>query len=267
MLLLVALLACMAHTSLLAETPWPCESALLPPYSALGAPPRLRTMRRGALPSTSAPSGCRALVPWRSTLMVALSGKFSYPGRAEGLLARFGAVSTLRGVKYWSVTDSAWRTLVTDAGALDGMDLPRRRADFAAAEMTPGRDLYFDQRDNRSSGLVTYRMRVLERGENHAVIQIENVTSVWLFVIPLFGPGDLQSLYILRRLSPGVWSYQSLTGAREAVLIPSETASYVNRAVAIYRHILGIPTDQDPPASSSIPASRLAETGAGHPPR
>ena len=57
--------------------------------------------------------------------------------------------------------------------------------------------------DNRSSGLVTYRMRVLDQGENHAEIAVENVTSVWLFVIPLFDPGDLQSLYILQRLSPG----------------------------------------------------------------
>ena len=92
-------------------------------------------------------------------------------------------------------------------------------------------------------------MRVLEQSENHAEVAVENVTSVWLFVIPLFDPGDLQSLYVLQRLSPGVWGLASLTGAREGALNPSGTASYVNRAVAIYRHIVGIPTDQFPPAS------------------
>ncbi len=247
--LLLAFLAWIVPLGARAETPWPCERSLLPPYAALGAPPSLLTMRSGSLPPISAPSDCRPWIPWRSSLLVTLAGRFRYLGDADGLLARFGAISALRGIKYWSVTDGAWRTLVTDAGALDGLDMPRRRADFSVAEMSSGRDLYFDQQDNRSSGLVSYRMRVLERGEDHAVIVVENVTSVWLFVIPLFDPGDLQSLYVLRRLSPGVWGFQSLTGAREGMLIPSSAASYVNRAVAIYRHIIGIPTDQNPPAS------------------
>jgi len=39
----------------------------------------------------------------------------------------------------------------------------RRRADFAAAEMKPGADLYFEEEDNRSSSPVVYRCRVLER--------------------------------------------------------------------------------------------------------
>ncbi len=248
-LLLLAFLAWIGPVEAMADAGWPCESALLPPYPRVGTPPGLLTLKRGELPSATLPSDCEARILWRSSLLVTLSGKFRYPGSVDGLLARFGAVSALRGIKYWSITDGAWRTLVTDAGALDGLDLPRRRADFAVSEMTSGQDLYFDQSDNRSSGLVTYRMRVLERGEDHVVIAIENVTSVWMFVIPLFDPGDLQSLYILRRLSPGVWGYQSLTGAREGVLNPSSAASYVNRAVAVYRHIVGIPTDQNPPAS------------------
>ncbi len=248
-LLLLALLVSIGPIEARADTGWPCESVLLPPYPPVGAPPGLLTLKRSELPSVTTPRDCRARIPWRSSLLVTLSGKFPYSGGADGLLARFGAVSAFRGIKYWSVTDGAWRTLVTDARALDGPDPPRRRADFAASEMTSGRNLYFDQSDNRSSGLVTYRMRVLERDDDHAVIAIENVTSVWMFVLPLFDPGDLQSLYIVRRLSPGVWGYQSLTGAREGVLNPSGGASYINRAVAIYRHIVGIPTDRNPPAS------------------
>ena len=248
-LLLVALLICVGPAELRSELRWPCESALLPPYPAVGAPPNLLTIRSGELASIAAPSNCQARIPWRSSLLVALAGSFRYAGNADDLLARFGSISAFRGIKYWSVTDSAWRILVTDAGALDGLDMPHRRWDFTVSEMKSGRDLYFDQRDNRSSGLVIYRMRVLEQGESHAAVEVENVTSVWLFVIPLFDPGDLQSLYTLQRLSAGDWGFASLTGAREGALNPSGTASYVNRAVAIYRHIVGIPTDQSPPAS------------------
>lgn len=248
-ILLLTLLVLAGPAELRADVGWPCESALLPPYPSVGAPPNLRLIRSRELASISAPGNCQARIPWRSTLMVAMAGSFRYDGNADGLLARFGAISASRGIKYWSVTDGAWRVLVTDAGALDGMDVPRRRQDFTAAEMASGRDLYFEQHDNRSSDLVTYRMRVLEHDEDHAAITVENATSVWLFVIPLFDPGDLQSLYIVRRLSPGVWGFASLSGAREGVLNPGAAGSYVNRAVAIYRHIVGIPTDQDPPAS------------------
>lgn len=247
--LLLALLVWINAAELRADVRWPCESALLPPYPAVGAPPNLLTIRSSDVASISVPGNCQARIPWRSSLMVTMAGSFRYDGSADGLLARFGSISASRGIKYWSVTDGAWRTLITEAGALDGLDVPRRRQDFTVAEMKSGHDLYFEQRDNRSSGLVTYRMRVLDHDEDQAVITVENVTSVWLFVIPLFDPGDLQSLYIVQRLSPGVWGFTSLSGAREGALNPSGSASYVNRTVAIYRHFVGIPTDQPPPAS------------------
>jgi hypothetical protein len=39
------------------------------------------------------------------------------------------------------------------------------------------------------------------------------------------------------------------TGGNASSLIAGHEASLVNRAVAIYRHLTGIPTDQEPPAS------------------
>jgi hypothetical protein len=68
------------------------------------------------------------------------------------------------------------------------------------------------------------------------------------FVLPLFAPGDLLATYVLEKLSPGVWGYYSLSDAREGVFGGRHEASYENRAVAIYRHMVGIPTDQEPPA-------------------
>ena len=79
------------------------------------------------------------------------------------LLARFGAVSRLRGVRYWSVTDQAWKTLIHDAFAVTDAAGTTRRDDFRPNELQPGVSLYSAERDGRSSGMVIYRMRVIER--------------------------------------------------------------------------------------------------------
>jgi hypothetical protein len=153
-------------------------------------------------------------------------------------------------VRYWSVSKKRWQDLVTEAHALEGPDGTHRRADFAADEMKPGRDLYFRQ-TNGGSGSVVYRMRVREVASDRLVLETENTTGVRLLVMPLFKPGDLRSVYFFERASPGVWSYYSLTGVHRGAspLAQGHEPSYINRAIAIFRHAAGIPTDQEPPAA------------------
>jgi hypothetical protein len=134
---------------------------------------------------------------------------------------------------------------VTEATALSAPDPGRRRADFTVTEMVAGGDLFFAQSDNRSSKEVVFRLRVLEMRPGGLVIQTENVSAVRLLLLTLFGPGDIQVAYFLQRRSPGVWDYYSLT--RTNPRFGGHVASYINRAVAAYRHIAGIPTDRDPP--------------------
>src|SRR5574340_1503442 len=84
------------------------------------------------------------------------------------LFRSVGAVSATKSVRYWSTTDKAWRGLVTDAFALSGPDPAQRRADFTPAQITTGRELYYAQSDNRSSGLTVYRARIVAaRSEEH----------------------------------------------------------------------------------------------------
>ena len=136
-------------------------------------------------------------------MLIALAGRFRHDGSAEALLGPFGAVSALRKIRYWSVSDSAWRPLVTEATALSAPDPDRRRADFTAAELAAGEDLFFAQSDNRSSKEVVYRLRVLEMRPGGLVIQTENVSAVRLLLLSLFEPGDIQVAYFLERRSPG----------------------------------------------------------------
>ena len=71
------------------------------------------------------------------------------------------------------------------------------------------------------------------------------------FFIPILHPGEVQSMYFLDRESDNAWRYYSIvrTGKNANGLIAGNEPSAVNRAVAFYRYIVGIPTGQEPPAA------------------
>jgi hypothetical protein len=109
-------------------------------------------------------------------------------------------------------------------------------------------NLYFEQEDNRSSRSVVYRMRASEIAADRLSVVIENVSNVRFFGISIFEPGDLQSFYVLQRNSEG-WTYYNLNIVNNAPKSfgGAPQSSYVNRAIAFYRHFVGIPTEQEPP--------------------
>jgi len=223
----------------------PCGGPPLPSYPAPGEPPRIRSTQ---VVGWTAPS-CAGWTSARSTLLVGVAGGFEQDGGADALLAAFGRISSLTGTRYWSVSDRRWRPLVTDAAALKGPDPAGRRPDFAPAEMAEGSSLHFVQADSRSSGQVVYRMRVLETRPDRLVVAVANATPVRLLLLTLFAPGDLQSTCFVERLSAsGTWGYYGFWGIRTNALTSGHEASSINRAVAMFRHLAGIPTDQEPHA-------------------
>jgi hypothetical protein len=70
-------------------------------------------------------------------------------------------------------------------------------------------------------------------------------------LIPMFNPGEMQSIYYLDRESEDIWRYYGIVGTGKIAngLIPGNDSSSINRAVAFYRHLVGIPTNQEPPAA------------------
>jgi hypothetical protein len=197
------------------------------------------------------PPDCSGWAPSsHSKLILALAGSFHFDGTADELVSRIGAISTLRGVRYWSVTDKIWRPLVIDASALSRPDSRSRRSDFQTAEMTEGSELYYWENDSRS-GKIVHRMTVRERSPVRVVIATENMTPVRFSFVTLFAPGALHWVEFVELVSPGVWGVYLLTQTGEGMsaFTGGDEASYVNRAVAIYRHLARIPTDQEPPAA------------------
>jgi hypothetical protein len=126
-----------------------CPYPAAPPYADVDAAPNLLVWREGDAPGPLNPAGCSLWGAWHSSLLVALAGRFSFSGDGTELARRFGAISTLRGIKYWSVTDARWQTLILDASAVVGAG-QQRRGDFSLAEIPSGQDLYFEQQDNSS---------------------------------------------------------------------------------------------------------------------
>jgi hypothetical protein len=83
------------------------------------------------------------------------------------------------------------------------------------------------------------------------VFDTENISTMRYFLWPIYRAGEMQAIYYFDRESQDVWRYYSITrsGRSASRLTEGNDASSINRAVAFYRHLAGIPTDQEPPAS------------------
>lgn len=218
----------------------PCGTPRVPGYAAVDAAPAVLVISGSDLGAWKPPS-CVGWSAQGDGVLVALSGRFAYKGSTDDLLKRFGAISTLKGLKYWSVTDGGWRTLITSAEALEAPESGHSRPDFTLAEMKSGKDLYFAQQDNRTSEEVVYRMQVRDLSTNGFVVAVENVTPVRSYMLTLFDPGELLSVQFVERESPGVYGYYGLAFAGESLAssIALPQASYVNRALALYGQLTG----------------------------
>jgi hypothetical protein len=221
----------------------PCSGAPRPAYPVAVSGSVAQVWKGDDIPAGWIPPACTGWTPSKFRTLVGLAGRFPHHGGVEKILSRFASVSAWKTIRYWSVTDHAPRALLTDAAALTGRGIERRRSDFDVEEMEAGKDLFVSQVDSRSSSGVTYRMRVLESRPGRIVIAMENVSAVKALRLTLFNPGDLQSAFFFDELEPGVWGYYSLAGTRDSasVLTGGHEASLVNRAAALYEHFTGLP--------------------------
>jgi Family of unknown function (DUF6675) len=236
--------------STLQKPQWPCDGVEpYPHFPALDAAPEVVLWTGAELGEPWQPPACTEWQTNSATKVVGLAGHFHGRRDVDTMLAQIGAVSSLRDVRYWSVTDNRWDALFVRVTALDGPDSRKPRGDFSAAEFRASRDLYFLGADNRSGEDTVWRLRLREAGERRVIVETTNVTPLrWLF-LPLVAAGNIQTSYFLERETGDTWRLYSLTRVLYVLplfdyLVPS--ASYINRAVAFYRHFAGIPPDRDP---------------------
>ena len=245
-----AILLCQAHGDAQSGPQPPCGKESVPPYPPLDDPAIVKLWSKSDFGRDWRPPACTGWTAVGFTTLVSTVARFRHASEAEGLLRHIGAISELAGMRYWSTTHKQWQTLIVDAHALTGLQAAQRREDFQPGEMKEGSVLYFEQVDNLS-GKAIYRMHIAEASADRLVFDIENVSTMRHLLIPLLHPGEMQSIYFLDRDSKGVWRFYSMvrTGQNANRLIAGNDSSAINRAVAFYRHFVGISTDRDPPVA------------------
>jgi hypothetical protein len=228
----------------------PCATEPVPPYPGLGDSAVVKLWSKSDLGRDWRPPACTGWPAGGFTTLVTTVARFRHTSAADGLLRHVGAISELAGMRYWSTTHEQWQTLILESYALTGPEPGPRRQDFTPDEMKQGRVLYFEQSDNLS-GKGIYRMHIAVASADRVVFDVENVSTMRYLFIPLLHPGEMQSIYFLDRESENVWRYYSIvrTGENASRLIMGNESSVINRSVAYYRFLVGIPTDQEPPAA------------------
>jgi len=247
---LTATLLCQAHGYAQSGPQPPCGKETVPPYPGLDNSPSVKFWSESDFGYDWKPPACTSWAEVGFSTLVTTVARFRYISGAEGLLRQIGATSKLAGMRYWSTTHKQWRTLIVNAHALSGSQPSHLRQDFIPDEMKEGKVLYFEQADSLS-GPAIYRMHIAEASKDRLVFDVENVGSIGNFFVTLFHPGEMQSIYFLDRESENVWRYYSIlrTGRNASRLATGHESSSINRAVAFYRSLAGIPTDQEPPAA------------------
>lgn len=228
----------------------PCGVEPIPPYPPQGGPAAIKLWSREDLGSDWTPPACIGWTQPGFTTLVTIAARFRYIDGAESLLRHIAAISEMTGLRYWSTTHKQWRTFIVDAYALTDSQSGRLRENFTSNELTAGKDFYFQQIDNLS-GKAVYRMTIIDASARRIVLAVENVSTMRYHFIPILHPGELQSVYFLDYESNNIWRFYSImrTGRDANGLIAGNQSSSINRAVAFYRYIVGIPDTQEPPGA------------------
>lgn len=229
-----------------AEPVLPCgnpNSAVVPPYAEPGNPPTVGVWRDVELANDTP---CLHALEGPAKLAVVLAGRFRDGRSIEDIASRIGAISSTKGLRYWSVTDGGWRTLISDAFALTSRDPETRRSDFSPAEILSGRTLYFAQRDTRSTSLNIYSLTGRLLGPRRLAVEIINLTDIRFLFFSLFKSNSLRSRHIFEKLEAGLWGYYGMSTVRDGS-VEGHERSLVNRTAAAYRFFRVVPADRDPP--------------------
>jgi len=253
--LLAGLLGCLplASAGAAALPVPPCAGrSAEPAFPPVDGPPVIAVWHGDGLDRTAPAPACIGWPNFDFSTMLAMAGRFRHPGDLQAMLADFGRFSSMTGLKYWSISDERWQVLVERSEAVTDPQTRRARPDFTADELVPGRDLYFQQRDNRGNEPIVYRLRVLARGTDGFSVSITNVTGISFLFFRLFAPGDLNSVYFFQRLEGDDWGYWAVGGTHLGLtaIFGPHIGSFKNRAMAVYRHFAHIPDDQEPPAAT-----------------
>ncbi len=225
-----------------------CFDASAIPYPPPDSPPIAQATHSTS--ESTAPAGAACFDENVAATWITVASVLRTTEDSGTIIERFGAISELRPIKYWSTTDQQWRPLVTSASAIAFGKSASPRADYSLTEVSAHKDLYYRIIDARSKHAALYKLRLRQSGPGRVVVETSNVDPITQWGITLFASGGLQTIYFFGERSAGVWAYYSITRVIPATLLAEgHEKSLVNRAVALYRHYMRLPTDAAPPSA------------------
>jgi hypothetical protein len=117
---------------------------------------------------------------------------------AGGLLSLYNsahAVSTMKGIRYFSVTRGREQILFIQSYAISAPSHPAQIPDPVFTAIPRENDLFTFQEDN-SFGKNTYREHFAFR-DDHLVVKMENLSTISFMLVPIITPRNLVSQVIL----------------------------------------------------------------------
>ena len=221
-----------------------CGSAPPPPCPPPESPPRVQSWLLGGHQDGPLPD-CAALRGRDFELLVRLTGSYTAAGDLDGQLARFGAISALKGATYWSFSNQQRLALFREAFAVDHAGSVKPRRDYSAAELRSGAELPFVESDNRSSTLMPHSLQLVHSTPASFVLRIENLSDHRFMGLTLMAAREVQWSVAVEQLGAGRWAYRSLLGQRRLHLGRAEQhrLSNLSRCVALFDLVAGRQTD------------------------
>ncbi len=224
-----------------------CGRAPPPPYPAADQRVVVQTWVAGGR-RDGPPPDCSGLSTTDVELLLLLTASYRSAGDLNQQLARFGAVSRLKGMQYWSFSDRRRQTLIPEAHAVQSLASLQPRADFSVAELKSGAPLSFVHNDNRTSALVPYQMRLLRHGADGFTLRVENIGEIAMFGLTLVASHEMQWTVTVERLSAGLWGYRGMLALHRLRLggVDQHRLSNLSRAAAMFDLVAGRQTDVEP---------------------
>ncbi|MCB2053811.1 MAG: hypothetical protein KDE35_06155 [Geminicoccaceae bacterium] len=250
-----ALLACAIATGLgatsLAATPLPvvpCGGASPVPAPTGEKPAILMLDDADELGAWQAPA-CLGWHARTGDTLLALAGRIE--GRTlEDVAARLVDFSRMTDILYWSTSRAEWRPLFDEVTALSGPEEAQTASDPPPGALVEGATVYSLQNDSDPLGAMVMALEVREHDDTRLVVTWTNRTAGTVLGMTVLPPGALETALVAERSGTGLLLYMV---ARVGTNVPRWLApgrdSQINRAVALYRWLAGIPTDREPPAA------------------
>ena len=225
----------------------PCEGTPQPAYAHPGGAPAIASWTESDNAAWQA-SPCLRWTADRTRLVTALSASL-HADSLDELLARYGALSRYRSIRFWSIMHQAWENFVTAAGFTDGPDARFTYPDLVPDDFQTGKEFYYYEIDR--AGRTLHQMTVRHRSDSKAEITTENLTAVRFGIFTIFEPHALKTATFIERQATGEWGYYQTIGVGQGsdFIAVRSTSPYINRLIAFYRYMAGIPTDSLPPVA------------------